>query len=211
MHHKLPLRSCDCKVALCFLGSEGYDDQRDVTNMAAVAALLQEADNRIKAAVAQETEDGDPALAAAHYARAGELILVILKDYQFSSPEAAAWVAGTLKPKLLEYTERARLLLSVADEAAAEKADAGAGGAPATMTVASGNVRVGLLGAAEVHTDDDDDVSCAKKQKPAAAHADPARGPELTFKPAAEEPDSLGSPPSVGTLLEKFAGGDADA
>ena len=177
--------------------------------MAAVAALMQEAENRVKAAVGQETEDGDPELAAAHYARAGELILVILKDYDFSSPDAAAWVAGTLTPKLLEYTERAQLMLSVAEEATAEKE-----AAADTEVVAGGNAPVAAMEAPkQVDTEDDDDdddagatagtATAATGETNAAAptgfHVDPAAAPA-----DGEEDRPLGGAPSIGTLLNKF-------
>jgi hypothetical protein len=82
----------------------------------AVAALLTEADARIDAAVAQECGDGDPALAAAHYCRAVELVLLAMNEAPSASAKSRAWTCAELKPRLELYTERAALLLRIASD-----------------------------------------------------------------------------------------------
>jgi hypothetical protein len=92
---------------------------------AAVGIFLKEAKHHVQFAVEQETDDGNPIKAAAHYVRAVELIMHAVNETNFTSPEAAAWCLSELNPKLSAYLDRASLLQRIATDCPPEAPAAG--------------------------------------------------------------------------------------
>jgi hypothetical protein len=74
------------------------------------------ANRELQLAVAQETDAGNPVIAAKHYVTAIELVLNAIEGMRHSSPQAADYFHFQVRQKLEDYYERVKLLLTVAEE-----------------------------------------------------------------------------------------------